>query len=61
MAGIIVGDKAYVTCDDCGKPITVANELGMFCEDMCGIEESKEAGKQIDALIEKLLKGGVEP
>lgn len=57
MGGYIIGDQAYVTCDDCGKPITVVTEIGMFCEDLCGIEESKKAGKQIDALIEKLLKG----
>jgi hypothetical protein len=55
MAGYIIGDQAYVTCDDCGKPITVVTEIGMFCEDLCGIEESKGAGKEINALIEKLL------
>lgn len=42
--------NASVTCD-CGKPIVTANEYGMFCEDMCGYEESKRASKILDALI----------
>lgn len=24
-----------VNCPECDKPITVANEQGMFCEDLC--------------------------
>ncbi len=31
-----------VTCDTCGKPITHSNEYGMFCEDNCGLSESKQ-------------------
>lgn len=23
-----------ITCDICGKPITITNKYGMFCEDM---------------------------
>ena len=50
----IKGDQAFITCD-CGKDITVSNEHGMFCEDMCGYEESLKVSKKIDTLISKLL------
>ena len=42
---------ASITCD-CGKDLTVVNEYGMFCEDMCGLKESKEVG---DLLMNKFL------
>lgn len=47
--------NASATCD-CGKPITVTNKYGMFCEDMCGLKESKEAGEFLDIFIDNLLK-----
>ena len=56
MAGVIIGDEAFVYCDDCGKPLIVVNKNGMFCEDLCGYEESKKAGEQVDALIKDILK-----
>ena len=56
MAGVIIGDEAFVYCDDCGKPLTVVNKNGMFCEDLCGYEESKKAGEQLDVLIKDILK-----
>ena len=40
-----------VTCDDCGKPITHSNEFGMFCEDNCGLQESKEAKKVVMSML----------
>ena len=46
---------ADATCD-CGKPITVTSKYGMFCEDMCGLKESKEAGEFLDSFIDNLLK-----
>jgi len=55
----IIGDQAYVYCDDCGKPLTVVHSVGMFCEDMCGFEESVKAGEEIDALIQRMLKEGI--
>jgi len=30
-------------CEISGKPITVSNEYGMFCEDLCELDENKEA------------------
>lgn len=41
-----------IVCRECGKPLTVANEHGMFCEDMCGFEESKRAAKTVKKMIE---------
>lgn len=40
-----------ITCKLSGKPISVTNKAGMFCEDLCQIKESEEA---LDDLI-KLL------
>ena len=42
---------AEVTCD-CGKPLTVVNKYGMFCEDMCDFEESKQAADILDDILE---------
>ena len=56
----IVGKDAFATCD-CGKDITITNEYGMFCEDICGYEESVEASKQVDDLISKLLNEKNQP
>lgn len=39
-----------VTCG-CGKPITHSNEHGMFCDDNCGLEESKQALKDINDIL----------
>ena len=61
MGGVIIGNQAYVYCDDCGKPLTISNEMGMFCDDLCGFEESAQAAKTIDALIESALKVGFKP
>jgi len=36
-------ENVDITCEISGKPITVANKYGMFCEDMCGFEQEKEA------------------
>ena len=47
--------NATVTCD-CGKPIIMANKYGMFCEDMCGYEESKQAEIVITNMIERCLR-----
>ena len=45
-----------IVCEECGKPIVESNEFGMFCEDRCGYEESKKAGKKIEELI-KMFTG----
>jgi len=49
---VTIDDKgnASVTCD-CGKPLTKVNEYGMFCDDMCGYEESIKASALLDAII----------
>jgi len=39
---------------ECGKPLTQVDKYGMFCEDMCGYEESKEADKLIESIIKML-------
>ena len=32
----------FTKCSVSGKPMTVTNELGMWCEDMCGYEDHKK-------------------
>lgn len=44
-----------IKCKDCGKPIVHSNEYGMFCEDWCGLEESKQASNIFDKLIGLML------
>jgi len=46
-----------VLCSRCGKPITVSNKYGMFCEDLCGLEESKRAGREISKAFGGLFDG----
>jgi len=46
---------ADATCD-CGKPITVTSKYGMFCEDMCGLEEAKKAEEFVGNLVKQLLE-----
>ena len=51
-----------VTCDTCGKPITHSNNLGMYCDDECGIDADRAAkdevmkllGQQVDTLDQQL-------
>lgn len=46
-----------IDCDMCGKPITEANKYGMFCEDLCGLEESEKAYKAVKDFIKDLAGG----
>ncbi len=48
------GDEALVTCD-CGKQLTRVDKYGMFCEDLCGHEESVAAEKIVEEAIQKAL------
>jgi hypothetical protein len=36
-------DGVLILCATTGKPITITNELGMFCEDECDKAECEEA------------------
>ena len=40
-----------VTCSKTGKPITVSNKYGMFCEDLCDLQESKDALLKLKAMF----------
>jgi hypothetical protein len=40
-----------VKCSKCGEPITEVNEFGMFCKNLCGLEESKLAAKSFGELM----------
>ena len=42
-----------ITCE-CGKPIIKSNKYGMFCEDECGLKESKKAKFKLNSLIKTM-------
>jgi predicted nucleic acid-binding Zn ribbon protein len=50
--------KIYVStkCLISGKPITVTSRYGMFCEDLCQLEENKQAEKKCKAMIKSFNK-----
>ena len=49
-------DEVVITCKNTGKPPTVTNKYGMFCEDLCGFEACVEASIKGENLIENLAK-----
>ena len=51
MPSIRIGDKAFVTCDYCGKPVVKADKYGMWCEDECGREDSIKALSEVEAIM----------
>ena len=40
-----------ITCKFTGKPISISNEYGMFCEDLCELDECKKAKTKIENLF----------
>jgi len=38
---------------DCGKPLVIMDEYGMFCKDKCGYQESIQAKKIVEDFIKK--------
>ena len=45
------GIDLSLTCSISGKPITISNQYGMFCEDMCELKECKKARKEVREMI----------
>ena len=43
-----------ITCSKCGRPITHANEFGMFCDQECSLEEAKEKVITLDNALEEV-------
>lgn len=50
-----------VKCSKCGKPITVVNKFGMFCENLCGQEESKKALNKLRKIFGGLFDNFIPP
>jgi len=48
--------NASLTCKVCGKPIVKSNKYGMYCENMCGLEEDKKAYIKTNKIIDKFFK-----
>lgn len=46
--------EVFTSCKKSGKPITVANKWGMFCEDMCDLNACKDAAKKNAAFLSDL-------
>ena len=51
------GLEVDVNCRECGKPITVSNQYGMFCENRCGIDKARKAGRQMKEFFEAMGLG----
>ena len=51
-----VTKNVEVTCDDCGERITHSNEFGMFCDNDCGLAESKQAKIDVMAIVNSISK-----
>ena len=49
-------DSTYISvcCSTCGKPVTVVNDCGMYCEDMCGYEADKVLMAKFDVFLKNL-------
>jgi hypothetical protein len=48
------GANVEFRCKKTGKPITVTNEYGMFCEDLCGLEEMKKEPGNLTEFFQKM-------
>ena len=51
-------DGVLILCKTTGKPITITNELGMFCEDECGKAECEKARDLVETFIEAFCPKG---
>lgn len=47
-----------ITCVTTGKPITITNDLGMFCEEECDKAECEKARDMGEALIQAFTPKG---
>ena len=45
------GIEVSVMCKTSGKPITISNEYGMFCEDLCDLQKNKDATKLLQGMF----------
>jgi tripartite-type tricarboxylate transporter receptor subunit TctC len=43
-----------ITCKKTGKPVTVSNENGMYCEDMCDEDKDIKANKVIKQFLQQI-------
>lgn len=40
-----------MTCKKCGQPIDTATDMGLFCKNMCGVEDSRVAFERIKQMF----------
>ena len=56
-------DNLTMTCLTSKKQLYVTNQWGMFCEDLCNLEECKKAEKKMNKILDEMDKlfkpGGV--
>lgn len=56
VPGVKVNKPAPRKCHVCGKPITVFNDYGMYCEDLCGMSDTE---LYVENIWQSLKKAGV--
>ena len=44
-----------IRCSVCGEPISVVDEFGMFCKNLCGREESVKAQEQYGNILNQIM------
>jgi len=45
-------ENINISCKICGNPIIKSNDYGMYCEDMCGLEDDKAAYEKIKNMFD---------
>jgi len=45
-----------IVCKKCNKPINTSNQYGMYCEDLCGMEDDIKAFKKIQGMFGNIFK-----
>lgn len=45
------------SCEKTGKPITIANDHGMYCVSMCGIKQDKAVKTQFKKKLDTMMEG----
>lgn len=47
-------DNLTMTCKTSNKPFSVTNKWGMFCADLCNLEQCKKAEKEVNKILDAL-------
>ena len=46
-----INGELFLVCEKTGKEISVSNDSGMYCEDLCGMDEDENSQASLIDLI----------